>query len=261
MTITIDNYKANTAKISSELKASIDKIYDLREIITELETQINTKNSKLRALENNVSDQTTANESLQHEVESLKIQSETTPVYEEQIKELEEQIRNLQPNAEQSATIERIAGHLQDIEDNLDRKTHLLESIHVMTGSVTSCSSPSEDVSIRGSLNNLDGGVLSPRNFKVSFQFQSVRQLFVSFCFDSQYLAKDPSFPIEQIFRITEKLQKHTKVEEAAMKRVRDLEMQIKALHNSYMVSLISIHFFSFFFVLIFNPMLFVCFG
>lgn len=37
--------------------------------------------------------------------------------------------------------------------------------------------------------------------------------------------------------RIIEKMQKHSKVEEAAIKLVRDLEMQMKALHNSYMVS------------------------
>lgn len=215
---TIETHKTNNARLQSELKAAIDKIYDLREIITDLEVQVNAKNAKLRALEINMNDTTTANESLQHEVDSLKTQTETAPVYEETIKELEEQIRCLQPNAEQSAVIERIAGHLREIEDNLDRKTNLLESIHVMqTESATACSSPSEDVSIRGSANNLDGAIISPRNFK--------------------YLAKDPSFPIDQILRITEKLQKHTKVEEAAIKRVRDLEMQIKALHNTCVVS------------------------
>lgn len=54
-----------------------------------------------------------------------------------------------------------------------------------------------------------------------------------------QYLAKDPSFPVDQIMRIVEKMQKHSKVEEAAIKLVRDLEMQIKALHTSYMVNLL----------------------
>lgn len=33
-------------------------------------------------------------------------------------------------------------------------------------------------------------------------------------------------------------MQKHSKVEDAAIKLVRDLEMQIKALHTSYLVSL-----------------------
>lgn len=222
LTSTIESHRTNNTRLQSELKAAIDKIYDLREIITDLEVQVNAKNAKLRVLEIDMNDTTTANESLQHEVESLKTQTETAPVYKETIKELEEQIRCLQPNSEQSATIERIAGHLREIEDNLDRKTNLLESIHAMqTEPATSCSTPSEDVSIRGSATNLDGAIISPRNFK--------------------YLAKDPAFPIDQILRIAEKLQKHTKVEEAAIKRVRDLEMQIKTLHNTYVVSINSI--------------------
>lgn len=52
-----------------------------------------------------------------------------------------------------------------------------------------------------------------------------------------QYLAKDPSFPVDQIMRIMEKMQKHSKVEEAAVKLVRDLEMEIKTYNTSYRVS------------------------
>lgn len=217
LTSNLDTQKNNNLQLQNDLKASIDKIYDLREIIADLESQINAKNSKLHTFEEVMNESATANQSLQHEVESLKTQTETAVIYEDTIKQLEEQIRSLEPNAEQVAAIERIAGHLREIEDNLDRKTYLLESIHVMTESATTCSSPSEDVSVRGSGSNLDGIMISPRNIK--------------------YLAKDPSFPVDQILRITEKLQKHTKVEEAAIKRVRDLEMQIKTLHNSYLVS------------------------
>lgn len=172
MSSAIETYKIENLKLDADLKAAIDKIYDLREIIGELETQINSKNSKqnvllnkLKALEVYMNDQTTANESLQHEVESLKM--EITPAYEETIKNLEEQLKNFETTAEQNVIIERIACNLRDIEDNLDRKTQVLESIYVSTGSVTACSSPSEDVSIKGSLSNLDGTVISPRNFKV----------------------------------------------------------------------------------------------
>lgn len=172
MSSVIESYKINNVKLQTELKASIDKIYDLREIICELETQIKSKNSnqdalleRLRALEVYMNDQTTANDSLQHEVESLK--TEITPAYKEKIKHLEEQLQSLQSTAEQNVIIERIAANLREIEDNLDRKTQVLESIYVSTGSLTTCSSPSEDVSIKGSTNNLDGTVISPRNFKV----------------------------------------------------------------------------------------------
>lgn len=217
LTSTLEEQKSENVKLRNGLKESIDKIKDLRGIITALELDVKSKDAKLQSLEEVMNESATANQSLQIEVESLQTQAEAAAAYEDRIQHLEEQIRSLEPNAEQAAAIERIAGHLREIEENLDRKTNLLESIHVMTGEATSCSSPSEDVSVRGSASNLDGMLISPRNLS--------------------YLAKDPAFPVDQILRITEKLQKHTKVEEAAIKRVRDLEMQIKALHNSYLVS------------------------
>lgn len=109
-----------------------------------------------------------ANESLQIEMKSLLTQTEITPAYEEKIQQLEEQLESLQPNSEQSAAIDRIAVYLREIEDNLDRKTTLLESVHISTGIVTTCSSPSEDVSVRGSTTNLDASILSPRTFNVT---------------------------------------------------------------------------------------------
>lgn len=220
--IELNTNKKNNASLQNDLKESIDKIYDLREIIVELEKQIKEKDNLVKALQNDIDCQKTTNESLQTEMKSLLSQSEIAPTYEEKIQQLEEQLESLQPTSDQTAAIERIAGHLREIEDSLDRKINILESVHMGTGTVTACSSPSEDVSVRGSGNNLDA-VISPRNFK--------------------YLAKDPSFPVDQIMRIIEKMQKHSKVEEAAIKLVRDLEMQIKALHTSYMVSAIFVHF------------------
>lgn len=163
----VDSLQNINSKLQNDLKESISKIYDLREIIVELEKQIKEKDNQVKALEHDNSYQKTANESLTIEMKSLITQTEATPTYEEKIQELQEQLDSLQPNPEQTAAIERIAGHLRDIEDNLDRKTNLLESIHIATGTVTTCSSPSEDVSVRGSRNNLDGAILSPRNFKV----------------------------------------------------------------------------------------------
>lgn len=217
-----DSKKVNSS-LQTDLKESISKIFDLREIIVELEKQIKEKDNLVKSLEDDIECQKTTTESLQVEMKNLLTQTEVTPTYEEKIHQLEEQLESLQPNADQSAAIERIACHLQDIEENLDRKINLLESIHVGTGTITTCSSPSEDVSVRGSGNNLDSAI-SPRYFK--------------------YLAKDPSFPVDQIMRILEKMQKHSKVEEAAIKLVRDLEMQIKALHTSYMVSNFFFYFF-----------------
>lgn len=112
---------------------------------------------KVKALESYMNDQTTANESLQHEVESLK--TEITPAFEDKIQQLEEQLKNLQPNSEQFLIVER---KLREIESSLDRKTKTLESIP-LTGMVTTCSSPSEDVSIKGGLSQ-SSDVVSPRD-------------------------------------------------------------------------------------------------
>lgn len=212
----LNENKQTNQKLQVDLGLSLEKIEDLREIIREHETNMKEKDNIIRSLKSDINCHKTTNESMQMEMMSLLSQSEIAPTYEEKIQQLEEQLESLQPNSDQSAAIERIASHLREIEDNLDRKINTLESIHVGTGTVTACSSPSEDVSVRGSGNNLDAAI-SPRNFK--------------------YLAKDPSFPVDQIMRIIEKMQKHSKVEEAAIKLVRDLEMQIKALHTSYMVS------------------------
>lgn len=219
LTTKLNEFRSTNARLQSDLKASIDKICDLREIITDLEDQITAKDRLLGTLEEGMNESTTANESLQHEVDNLKSQTEIAAMYEAKIKHLEEEIKSFEPSVEQATIIERIAGHLRDIEVNIDRKTNLLESIHASDSNPNSCSSPSEDVSVRGgNAAALDGVSMSPRQLK--------------------YLARDPTFPVDQIIRITEKLQKHTKVEDAAVKRVRDLEMQIRTLHSSYLVSL-----------------------
>lgn len=46
------------------------------------------------------------------------------------------------------------------------------------------------------------------------------------------------AFPIELIQRITDKLAKHTRTEEATIKHIRDLEMQIKHTLETFNVSL-----------------------
>lgn len=172
LTATIATHKDSNAKLERELKESIDKIFDLRMIISELEAQVQTKNAsenvlteKLGALEIYMHDQTTANESLQLEVDSLK--TEVTRSYEEKIMKLEEQIKSLQLSNDQTIILERITTQLRNIDENIDRKTKNLEDVQVpLGGMATTCSSPSEDVSVKGSDPNVE--LMSPRNAKVS---------------------------------------------------------------------------------------------
>lgn len=80
-------------------------------------------------------------------MESLK--NEMVVNYRDKIANLEEQLQNARPSAEQSMLIEQISSQLKEIETSLDRKTRNLESLHSAIYSA-SCSSPSEDVSVKG---------------------------------------------------------------------------------------------------------------
>lgn len=154
MTNTIASHEALISKREAEIKDLLDQGLDLRLVISKLELDNNAKDSneinltkKLNALEMFMHDQTTANESLQHEVDSLK--TEITPAYEEKIMKLEEQIKCLQISNDQTVVLERITNQLRDIEDNIDRKTKKLEDVQVPGETMTTCSSPSEDVSVK----------------------------------------------------------------------------------------------------------------
>lgn len=69
--------------------------------------------------------------------------------YRDKIANLEEQLQHARPSAEQSILIEQISSQLKEIETSLDRKTKNFESLHSAIYSA-SCSSPSEDVSVKG---------------------------------------------------------------------------------------------------------------
>ncbi|KMY99668.1 A-kinase anchor protein 9 isoform X11 [Drosophila simulans] len=195
---------AKRDKFEVELKASIDKIFVLREIISELETQIQTKAlneevlaEKAQQLEEYVSLQMRDNDILQQEVHSLK--TDIGEGYQSRIRELEEKLQQSRPTAEQGVVLSQVAEKLRDIETTLDQKTKVLESLHNSNATSNSASlSVTEDVSIHGSKEPTAVG--SPSH---------------------------PSLTVEGVQRVTEKLDRHTRVEEAAIKRIRDLEMQV----------------------------------
>lgn len=215
MAVLVSDYEEKKSRLEDDLKASIDKIYVLREIITDLESQVETKTvnervlqSKLDELDQVVVGQTRTNELLQHEVESLKLEVDGQG-YGEKIADLEEKLRRSINSAEQSMALEQMTEQLREIESSLDRKTKTLESLHSDICSA-SCSSPSEDVSVKG---GTPPKSTSPRG-------------------------SPPSIPIDEVTRILEKMAKHTRAEEAAMKRIKDLEMQVGGVRQSYAVSL-----------------------
>ncbi|XP_033240357.1 golgin subfamily A member 4 isoform X14 [Drosophila pseudoobscura] len=208
---------AKRDKFEVELKASIDKIFVLREIISELETQVQTKalnehvlDEKTKQLEDYVNLQMRANDALQQEVHSLK--TDIGEGYQSRIRLLEEKLQQGRPSAEQSLFLVQVAEKLRDIETTLEQKTKVLESLHNSNTASNSASlSVTEDVSVHG-------GGSRPQTAAGSGS--------------GSPSPSHPSLTVEGVQRVTEKLDKHTRVEEAAIKRIRDLEMQLQQMRS-----------------------------
>lgn len=200
-------YEDKKQKLENDLKASVDKIFVLREIISELETQNESKllnehvlNEKVKELEGYIHSQNRTNESLHLEVESLRTEVDHH-AYNEKITSLEEQLKMSNNSTAQNVVLEQ----LKDIDSTIDRKVKILETLYASTGSL-SCSSPCEDVSAKHD---------SPLHKST----------------------KAASLLCDEINKVVEKLKKHTVLEEATIKRLTDIEMQFVDLRNSYSVS------------------------
>lgn len=213
------------AKYEQDLKASIDKVFDLREIIADLETQVQSKtinehvlNEKCKELQSFIELQNQTNESLKLELDGTKAAADEMG-YAERIQYLEEQLKLTRPSAEQKLLIDQMTSQLKTIEMLLDRKTKTLEAFHALASTCsTTCSSPSEDVS-RGGM-EYDGSDRSPlRIIKMS--------------------TEGSALPFDEVQRILEKLSKHNRVEEATVKKVTDLEMQFNGIKENYTVSIL----------------------
>uniref|UniRef100_A0A0K8U078 Pericentrin n=1 Tax=Bactrocera latifrons TaxID=174628 RepID=A0A0K8U078_BACLA len=219
---------AKRDKFEVELKASIDKIFVLREIITELETQVETKalnehvlSEKNKQLEEYINTQTRSNETLQHEVQSLKV--EIGAGYQERIRFLEEKMQNMRPSAEQSMVLDQVVEQLRDIENTLDQKTKTLESVHHSISSNTN--SVTEDVSVSGAGPANPAPLTGGADNGVTITHTPGSPLHPS--------PRQHSLTMEGVQRIADKVAKHTRVEEAAIKRIRDLEMQVTQMRDA----------------------------
>ncbi|KAL9904593.1 pericentrin-like protein isoform 2-T2 [Glossina fuscipes fuscipes] len=203
-------------KFEVELKASIDKIFVLREIISDLETQIEAKalnehvmSEKVKELENYINLQNRSNDTLQSEVQSLRTEIECG--YQMRVKQLEDKLQNIRPTAEQSLVLDQVVEQLRDIENCLDQKTKNLESLHHSNASNSGSLSATEDVSVHGSAPSS-----LPATVDAGLQESPVHPS-----------PRQHSLAMEGVQRIADKLSKHSRVEEASVKRIRDLEMQM----------------------------------
>lgn len=92
---------------------------------------------------------------------------------------------------------------MNEIEKTLEKRTKDLESLHAVN---TNCSSPSEDMSIRDQIRPASSN------------------------------DDNSDLPLEQLARLKDKLIRHARAEDAAMKRIRDLEMQLFTSKHDYEV-------------------------
>lgn len=95
---------------------------------------------------------------------------------------------------------------LRDMQNQLTKRIRELESAH-MCSSNLSLSQPSEDVSIR-------------------------EQLDASRCPTPDDPTAPPMLPLDQLLKLKEKMLKHARAEEVALKRIKDLELQVTAFKN-----------------------------
>ncbi|XP_073837296.1 pericentrin-like protein isoform X15 [Musca autumnalis] len=225
LTQQLQDSNAKRDKFEVELKASIDKIFVLREIISDLETQVETKalnehvmGEKVKQLEDYINSQSRSNDALQMEVQSLK--GEIEHGYQMRINQLEEKLQNIRPTAEQSLIMDQVVEQLRDIENTLEQKTKVLESLHQSNASsVTSLNCP-EDISARGVASSS-----LPTNIETPNQGSPIHPS-----------PRQHSWTMEGVQRVVDKLSKHSRVEEAAVKRIRDLEMQVNQMRANCVV-------------------------
>lgn len=95
---------------------------------------------------------------------------------------------------------------LRDMQNHLTKRIRELESAH-MCSSNLSLSQPSEDVSIR-------------------------EQIDASRCPTPDDPTAPPMLPLDQLLKLKEKMLKHARAEEVALKRIKDLELQVTAFKN-----------------------------
>lgn len=216
MSSLMSDTEAKKSETESELKAAIDKIWVLREIITDLEQQLQIKTDKeeslqlqINQLETVIAAQTKNQHELVQELDAVKMGSESKQLN-EHIIHLQEELRKHKLSSEQfdvnSAALKQMKTELRDMQNQLDKRIKELESAH-MCSSNLSLSQPSEDVSIR-------------------------EQIDATRCPTPDDPTAPPMLPLDQLLKLKEKMLKHARVEEVAFKRIKDLELQVTALKN-----------------------------
>ncbi|XP_012282574.1 golgin subfamily A member 4 isoform X1 [Orussus abietinus] len=208
--------EAKRCEMENELKAVMEKICDLKDIIAARDEQIQAKEEKeeflmreIEQLREVIAAQSKNQQELVQELDAIKLDGENGQLN-EHISHLQEELMKHKLSSEHfnvnSSALKQMKLEIREMQSQLDRRTKELEALH-MCGSSLSLSQPSEDVSIRD-------------------QIDAVR------CPTPDDPQAPPTLPLDQVLKLKEKLQKHARAEEVAFKRIKDLDMQLASLKN-----------------------------
>ncbi|XP_050446961.1 A-kinase anchor protein 9-like isoform X3 [Cataglyphis hispanica] len=216
MSSLMSDTEAKKSEKESELKAAVDKIWVLRDIIADLEQRLQDKTEREESLQLQISQleavitaQTKNQQDLVQELDTIKSGTESRHLN-EQINHLQEELNKHKLSSEHfnvnSSVLKQMKAELHEMQNQLDRRIRELESAH-MCGSNLSLSQPSEDVSIR-------------------------EQIDATRCLTPDDPSSPPMLPLDQVLKLKDKMLKHARAEEVAFKRIKDLEMQLTAMKN-----------------------------
>uniref|UniRef100_A0ABD2XID6 Pericentrin/AKAP-450 centrosomal targeting domain-containing protein n=1 Tax=Trichogramma kaykai TaxID=54128 RepID=A0ABD2XID6_9HYME len=211
LTVQLRELEAKKAETDNELRQALSKIWDLREVIHDLEQQVQSKGERedilmrqIEQLEEIIVSQTRNQQELSQELEAIRTGNENKQLS-DHIGHLQEELRKHQLSSEQltanSSALRQLRLELRDLQSQLERKTRELESLHVC-GSSLSISQPSEDISIRD-------------------------QLDAARCPTPDDPTSPPILPLDNVLKLKDTLLRHFRVQDVAFKRLRDLDIQL----------------------------------
>ncbi|XP_044008383.1 cytadherence high molecular weight protein 2-like isoform X1 [Aphidius gifuensis] len=195
----------------NELQSAISKISDLREIIRDFEQQLLIKNQneesfkiQIEHLKDIIKTKKNHQRELENELEAIKIGDDDQ--MNDHLSHLQDELRKHKLSTEHfnvnSTALKQMKIEIYEMSKHLDKRINELETLH-MCGSNLSISQPSEDVSIRDQIDSSrcktpDDDTTSP-----------------------------PTLPLDQILKLKDKLLKHSRTEEVAFKKIKDLDIQL----------------------------------
>ncbi|KAK5641438.1 hypothetical protein RI129_009985 [Pyrocoelia pectoralis] len=211
MTKVIEESQVKQNEVESEKQEAIEKIFVLRDIIRDLESQVEVKTvgedelkEIILQLEEIIKQQTATNEELNEQLSSVRNIKEAQN-FQQHIDQLEDEIQRLKLHTEfagSEGVLKQLKSQLNDFEVSIDERTRELEGL-LFVISTTNCSSPSEDMSIRDQIRPRTPSVLD-----------------------------ECDVPLQQLARLKEKLIKHSRAEDAAVKKIHDLEMEVDSVKH-----------------------------